>query len=75
MCDVAVDLLREGTSVGFDPILHLVVAAPLPEVAGKSNGEFLERVLHVVDLTGTRYRYREPRARVSYRRRYFGSAA
>lgn len=55
MGDVAVDLLREGTSVGFDPILHLLVAAPLSEVAGKSNGEFLERVLHVVDLSGTRY--------------------
>lgn len=55
MGDVAVDLLGEGASVGFDPVFHLFVTAPLPELAGESNGEFLERVLHDVCLTEIRY--------------------
>lgn len=55
MGDIAIDLLGEGASVGFDPVFHLFLAAPLPELAGESNGEFLERVLHDVCLTEIRY--------------------
>lgn len=53
--DVGADLLGEGASVGFDPVSHLLVAASWAELAGEGNGEFLERVLHVVDLTDLRY--------------------
>jgi hypothetical protein len=54
MGDVVVDLPSECASVGFYPIFHLFVAAPWPEFAGECNGEFLEGVLHFVDLIDTR---------------------
>lgn len=50
MGDVATDLPGESASVDFDPFFHLFVASPLPEVAGKSDSEFLEWVLHIADL-------------------------
>ncbi len=50
MGDIAINLLRESATVGFDPLPHLFVTVTMPEVSGKCNGELLERVLHVASL-------------------------